>query len=238
VLASAVKLDGEMMRGTHDHQAIRQRQPYVVELEGLSLVVSKDVFPPDVGTVSMHMSRILSRYQPQSALDMGCGTGFLALAMRRQGFKDVWALDIHPLAVACCRLNLERNPRCKPVEVRQSDLFASVPPGKMFDLITFHQPYFPSTEDQWIAATADGGRAVIFRFLGEVRAHLSANGVIVMAFQNTAGSENDPKPIAEGLGHDVNILIRENVGEISKFVYEIQYDFAGTCGARAEGVHP
>jgi release factor glutamine methyltransferase len=215
-----------MMRrkGTDDHQAVRQRQPYEVELEGISLVVCKDVFPPDVGTVSRHMSRALSSYRASSALDMGCGTGFLALAMRRQGFEQVWALDIHPLAVACTRMNCDRNPELKPIEVRQSDLFSSVPPGKSFDLITFNQPYFASTEDLYIAATSDGGRPVIVRFLEEVRGHLNTGGIILMSFQNTAGPENDPKPIAEELGHRVNVLVREDVGEISKFIYEIHYN--------------
>jgi release factor glutamine methyltransferase len=210
-------------KGTDDHQAVRLRQPYEVEIEGISLVVCKDVFPPDLGTVSRHMSRSLSRYQPASALDMGCGTGFLALAMRRQGFDQVWALDIHPLAVACTRTNLDRNPHLKPVEVRQSDLFSSVPAGKTFDLITFNQPFFASTEDVYIAATHDGGRPVIVRFLDQAPAHLNEGGIIMMPYQNTSGPENDPRTIAEELGHKVNVLVREDVGAISKFVYEIHY---------------
>ena len=71
--------------GTDDHDAVRECQPYEVELEGIALVVAKDVFPPDVGTISRHMSRASGSYQAASALDMGCGTGFLALAMSARG---------------------------------------------------------------------------------------------------------------------------------------------------------
>src|ERR1700678_2432304 len=122
--------------GTDDHQAVRLRQPYEVDVEGISIVVCKDVFPPDVGTISRHMSRELARYRPDCALDMGCGSGFLALAIKRTGVREVWAVDVDPWAVACTRMNLERNPHLKPIEVRQSDLFSNVPPGQRFDLIT------------------------------------------------------------------------------------------------------
>jgi release factor glutamine methyltransferase len=214
-------------QGTHDHDLVRRRQPYEIELDGIALLVDKEVFPPDVGTVTRNMGRELSRYAPTAtaACDVGCGTGFLAVVMRRLGCPDVWALDIHPAAVACCRKNVERNAPLGPIEVRQSDLFSNVPIGKSFDLVTFHQPYFPSTGGQWIAATADGGREVIVRFLEQVGRHLAPQGKIMMAFQNTAGPENDPGPIAEELGHTASAIWREDAGTISKFIYEIRYGF-------------
>ncbi len=202
-------------QGTDDHQAVRLRQPYEVELEGISLVVCKDVFPPDVGTISRHMSRAVGHNHPASGLDMGCGTGFLALAMRQAGIPKVWAVDIHPLAVECARANLARNPRLRPIEICQSDLFASIPPEVGFDLIAFNQPFFASTEDIYIAATNDGGRPIIVRFLEAARGHLNPGGTIMMPFQSTSGDENDPRTIAIELGFDVRVLVREDVGEIN-----------------------
>jgi release factor glutamine methyltransferase len=216
---------GKVMRreGTDDHEAVRLRQPYEVEVEGISLVVCKEVFPPDVGTISRHICRQLTQYRAESALDMGTGSGFLALAMRGHGFRDVWAVDIDPQAVACTRMNLDRNPQLKPIEVRQSDLFSNVPPDQKFDVITFNQPFFAAVDDYYLAPSLDGGRPIIFRFLDQARAHLNEHGVLIMSHQTTSGPENDPAAIAEELGLTVKVLVREDVAKISKFVYEIQY---------------
>ncbi len=193
--------------GTDDHEAVRLRQPYEVDVEGISLVVCKEVFPPDVGTISRHISRQLSRYQADRALDMGCGSGFIALAMRRHGFREVWAVDIDPRAVECSRINLERNPHLKPIEVRQGDLFANVPPDQKFDVIVFNQPFFAAVDDYYLAPSSDGGRPIIVRFLEQARAHLNDHGILMMSHQTTSGPENDPGAIAEELGLTVNILV-------------------------------
>jgi ribosomal protein L11 methyltransferase len=44
-----------------------------------------------------------------SLLDVGCGSGVLAIAARRLGFDPVWALDADPLAVDATLANARRN---------------------------------------------------------------------------------------------------------------------------------
>jgi release factor glutamine methyltransferase len=210
-------------RATHDHQAVRRRQPYDVILDEISLVIDKDVFPPDVGYTTRNMGRVITHYAPRAALDMGCGSGYLALALRRLGCPVVWAADIHPLAVACARKNCERNPQLRPITVVESDLFQAIPTELRFELITFNQPYFPSTESEFIAGTADGGHPVIRRFLRQAPSHLSEEGVVIMSFQDTAGDENDPQNVAEELGLTVRSVFRESEWDINRFIYEITY---------------
>jgi release factor glutamine methyltransferase len=211
------------MRVTHDFRAIRARQPYDVTLEGIRLTVCKDVFPPDVGYTARNLDRMLAHYRPAAALDMGCGTGYLALAMRRRGVPTVWAADIHPPAVACCRLNLGQNPDLAPVTIVRSDLFENVRPDRPFELILFHQPYCAGTGDELIAPTADGGAPVIRRFLSQARGHLSPDGVMLMAFQDTAGEGNDPKNVAADVGVRVRTIFHERELEINRFIYELKY---------------
>jgi ribosomal protein L11 methyltransferase len=57
---------------------------------------------------------------PQSILDLGCGTGILAIAAARlwQGCKIV-AIDNDPTAVEVCRENAERNGVGKRIEIQQ-----------------------------------------------------------------------------------------------------------------------
>jgi len=44
-----------------------------------------------------------------SLLDVGCGSGILAIAARRLGFDPVWAVDADPLAVDATLANARRN---------------------------------------------------------------------------------------------------------------------------------
>lgn len=52
---------------------------------------------------------LLSDLEPGSLVDVGTGSGVLAVAARRLGFDPVWALDRDPLAVAATIANARRN---------------------------------------------------------------------------------------------------------------------------------
>jgi ribosomal protein L11 methyltransferase len=52
---------------------------------------------------------IPSSPRPPSILDVGTGSGILAIASRKLGAKQVLAIDIDPLAIACARKNAAAN---------------------------------------------------------------------------------------------------------------------------------
>ena len=52
---------------------------------------------------------LLSRLEPSSALDLGCGSGVLSVAAVRLGFGPVHAFDVDPLAVGATAENAGRN---------------------------------------------------------------------------------------------------------------------------------
>jgi ribosomal protein L11 methyltransferase len=54
-----------------------------------------------------------------SALDVGCGSGVLAIGAAKLGFRPVLALDSDPAAVDATRANAERN--AVALEIRRSD---------------------------------------------------------------------------------------------------------------------
>jgi len=63
----------------------------------------------------------------RSVLDLGTGTGLLAIAAARLGAERVTALDNNPLAVEVARRNVERNGVSGQVEVRHHDLQQGLP---------------------------------------------------------------------------------------------------------------
>ena len=65
-------------------------------------------------------------------LDVGTGSGILAVAAAKLGTGSVLATDIDPLAVDAARQTARQNQLSDRVEVRE----ASIPAGQQFDLIT------------------------------------------------------------------------------------------------------
>jgi len=72
------------------------------------------------------------------AVDVGTGTGVLALVLARRG-AIVIATDVEPAAVACARENADRLGLAASVDVRLADLF----PGEPADLVVSNPPWLP-----------------------------------------------------------------------------------------------
>lgn len=111
-------------------------------------------------------------------LEMGCGTGIVAIHCARRG-AEVTAVDINPVAVECALRNAELN-RVALRTIR-SDLFSHVP-GR-YDLVLFNPPYLPVQEEGGLEAAWSGGRGgleVVQRFLGEAIYHLRPGGRLLL----------------------------------------------------------
>ncbi|MEJ5378324.1 MAG: 50S ribosomal protein L11 methyltransferase [bacterium] len=80
------------------------------------------------------LDELLSGSQvPASAVDLGTGTGILAMAMAKLGVKRVVALDRDPLAVDAARENLRLNQLLDRVDLIQGDLDSMR--GSLFPLL-------------------------------------------------------------------------------------------------------
>jgi release factor glutamine methyltransferase len=205
-----------------EFQGYIDQQPYAVVLDGLRLVIDKDVFPPDMGKCSLNLARITQRYQAQTALDMGCGSGYLALSLKQSGVREVWASDIHGPAVECARRNVKLNEEAGPIYVVQSDLFENIPPRVKFDLIVFNQPFGPGQGDTVCGCGPDGGYQITRRFLQQVTDRLTPDGVVIMAFSDREPEENSPDRVAAELGYPVETLLHAYYGGANNYIYEIR----------------
>ena len=110
----------------------------------------------------------------KTVLDMGTGSGEIALACARKGARVV-AVDIDPEAVGYTA----RRAREEELEIdtRVSDLFENVP--EKFHYIFFNAPYLPVDDSpEW------GGLDVLPRFLREVCSHLLPGGKAYVVFSS------------------------------------------------------
>ncbi|HDS59108.1 MAG TPA: methyltransferase domain-containing protein [Thermoplasmatales archaeon] len=119
--------------------------------------------------------RCLDVEKGQHLLDMGTGTGILALHAASQGAR-VTAADKSLGAVLNARYNARLNGLT--LNVVHSDLFSSIPGA--FDVISFNPPYLPSrhTGEPWEGGA--GGTAVTRRFLQQAAEHLRPGGCIYL----------------------------------------------------------
>nr|WP_202458987.1 HemK2/MTQ2 family protein methyltransferase [Streptomyces sp. SID5464] len=132
---------------------------------------------------------------PQGAevLDVGTGTGALALEAARRGLR-VTAVDVSRRAVWAARLNAVR--AGLPVRIRHGNLFDPVR-GESFDLILANPPYVPAPDGSgrpphgaaraWDAG--DDGRLVVDRICREAPDLLRPGGVLLLVQSALSGPD-------------------------------------------------
>jgi len=160
----------------------RRRHDRLVLEEGLGfpLLVLPGVFNPTLFLSTKVFVDHLDRHPlPHgcSALDIGTGSGALAVAASRTAGR-VTAVDVNPEAVRCARLNVLLNRIDDRAEVRRGDLFEPVS-GMRFDRVLCNPPYYPgspSTDLERAFVSDDFAR----RFAAGLPDHLTADGVALV----------------------------------------------------------
>jgi len=84
-------------------------------------------------TTHMMLQHILDNdFEGKSVLDMGCGTGVLAILAKKRGATDVEAIDIDEWCFLNTQENVDRN-HCPDIKAYQGD--SSLLEGKKYDII-------------------------------------------------------------------------------------------------------
>ena len=166
------------------------------------------VYEPDADT-HLLIDTVISDGLPPDArvLDIGTGTGRIALAMKDAGAAHVEAIDISRRAALTARLNSWVNRA--PVRVRRGDLLG--PSLGTFDVIVANPPYVPcatgapglhSRARAWDAGR--DGREFLDRICREAPGHLSERGSIWLVHSALSGPERTLELLGEaGLSAEV-----------------------------------
>lgn len=126
-----------------------------------------------------------------SVLDLGTGSGAIALAAARAGASSVDAVDLSLRSVLTARANgwLHR----ARIRVHRGDLFAPVT-GRRFDLVLSNPPYVPSPvrllPRHRIGRCWDGGldgRALLNRICDDAPGYLAPGGTLLIVQSEFSG---------------------------------------------------
>ena len=118
-------------------------------------------------TTHMMLQFILEHdFQGKSVLDMGCGTGVLAILAEMKGAASVDAIDIDNWCYLNARENVERN-HCKNIRVFEGDV--TLLQGKTYDVIiaNINRNILLSDIPQYVKCLTDNGQLFLSGFYKE-----------------------------------------------------------------------
>ena len=181
--------------------AERMPLPYLTHrafFAGLELYVDERVLVPRSPIAELVLQRFApwGPSHPRRILDMGTGSGAIALACAKAFPRaHVDALDISAAALQVCRRNVRNLRLQKRVHVLRSDHFSAVQ-GRRYDIIVSNPPYVGRTEMRSLpaeyrheprlalASGADGLDSVR-AILASARTHLEDDGILVVEVGNS-----------------------------------------------------
>jgi release factor glutamine methyltransferase len=143
----------------------------------------------------------------KNVLDMGTGSGILAIAAKSSGANRVLGVDKNKKAISLAKKNA-KEAGFSDIEFKYSDFFLAV--NEKFDLIIFNPPYLPSekhlnnTKDYDLVGGIKGNELSI-KFLKQAIEYLNTGGYILLI----CSSLSDPFEVfnyAKNFGYDYEII--------------------------------
>jgi release factor glutamine methyltransferase len=196
------------------------RSPYSVTRAGLHLEILPGTFAPYLDSEVLANTIQLNR--AETLLDVGTGSGLVAVAAARQGNRVV-ATDLNPSAVRCARHNMARLGLDELATVYEADLVPPAEAGR-FNVISFNPPYtdHPAT-DHAERSVWDPGHLIVRRFFDQVRHHLLPNGRLHISWADFADFDFIERLIGTSGGQYGRISdVRDAVAQYT--VYQVYFD--------------
>ena len=224
----------ERLRGLVKRRGAGEPLQYVTgeaEFCGLKLAVDRRVLIPRPETEIL--VEVVAARQPTSVVDVGTGSGCIALALaHRLPNAVVTATDISPAALAVAQANAARFPCNNFTRFLVGDLLSALPDSFTADAIVSNPPYIASGElaqlprevkdfepVQALVAGADG-LDVIRRLVLTAKRHLSPRGFV--ALEIGAGQRATVAELLDRAGYTVAQVEKDLQGIERVLVAQLQ----------------
>jgi release factor glutamine methyltransferase len=157
---------------------------YEVGSAAIRIKVDRKVYMPSAA--SLCLARNLSVERGSKVLDLGTGSGFLAILASRLGAGEVVATDISTRALQAARINAMLN-SVDNVDFRLGPLYEPVR-GEAFDLIVSNPPMTPSKNPlpRYTWGGPDG-REILDEVIREAPSHLRSGGRLLIPVISLVG---------------------------------------------------
>lgn len=179
---------------------LSQPKPYLqgwVEFYKLKFKVTPDVLIPRPET-ELLVDEVLKN-SPSIVLDIGTGSGNIAISIAKNSKAKVFATDISSKALEIAKENAKKNKVEKKIFFIESDLLSNVHPGGVNVIIVANLPYIPTSRipilDPSVAdfepeLALDGGKDgfdLYRKLFAQIRLHLRGVKLIICEIDETQG---------------------------------------------------
>jgi release factor glutamine methyltransferase len=149
-----------------------------MEIQDFKIAEDERVYPPSEDSYLLIESIDILDFH--NALEIGVGSGIISLHLSKK-IDNVFCCDINPFSLLLTKQNATSN-SINNLHLFSSNIFSSIKPGTLFDLIVFNPPYLPvdfpprKYIDLSYHGGIDGGEH-IRAFLNELDKYLSKPGI-------------------------------------------------------------
>jgi 16S rRNA G1207 methylase RsmC len=196
--------------------ALLDHDDYDVKIGRMTIRVNRGVFAPDpaltysTGIILDHLPEVGGK----RVADIGCGSGVISIACALAGASSVIGADNDQRALNNAWDNLITHNTCETVELRLSDLFATIP--ESFDYIFGNLRIL---DELWGVRTEDAVTHAM-RFVRQAKRRLNPGGSIYMPWASFGDIERLKDSFAV---HNIRVReIRENRHGYTWYLFRIQ----------------
>jgi len=151
--------------------------------------IGPQVYVPFDKTVPAMLMQFADLIKDKTVIDIGTGTGILAILAAQMGAKSVTACDININAVECAKNNISIS-GFNNIKVIHSDLFSEI--KSRYDAIIFNAPWVMGTpKNLYELAIYDDNYALINRFMEQAPDYLNMGGVILLQYSDISQKNGD-----------------------------------------------
>lgn len=205
-------------------QSKREKEPYKVTISGREFIVFPNVFSPKYFLDTELFADNLPVKVGEEMLEIGPGTGAIAVSAVYKGANKVLGIDINGDAVKNTQANIKLHHMEDKIEVRQGNLYEALRPGEKFDTIFWNTP-FGFIEDKEIPdlekAVYDPGYKSTEIFIREAWQHLKAGGRLLIGFSTTLGRYDLLEKFAQESNFSMNLVYQTESTEVHPVKFEI-----------------
>lgn len=181
-----------------------------IQYLGKEFLVYPNTFWPFADSHPLVRSMRISR--GESVLDVGTGSGVIAVFACYRGAAKVTAVDINPAAIKSARHNARLHGFDKIMAVKRSNLFDKLG-DEQFDVITANLPFRNKAAPDVVARSQwDTDFQTNTRFFQEAAQHLKPGGRIYFA-QASFGAVEEVRKLAKAAGFKVRALASSSTGK-------------------------
>ena len=191
-------------RAAWDHD-----EPYHTTVDGVEIRVHPDVFSPKYFGSTEFIAENMPQPTGKSVLDIGTGTGALAVIAAKRGAKNVVATDIMGQALDTARRNASAHGVESLVTVKESDVFSEI--EDRFDVILWNWPFGPVDEIEDIRERQllDPQYEGMNRFLSSFDQHVNQKKSAYIAFSPEMGHPELLSKLSEKHGVSLEVYAEE-----------------------------